>query len=80
MIVNVSTFYDTTAKLADLDNYVETAKKIIGNNPVVTLTGQGPIWLYVKLALEFADRTIYYKSPVTGDVTMQIRHKEANNG
>jgi hypothetical protein len=71
MIVNVSTLYGDTAKLADLDNYVETAKNIIGDEPMVTFTGQGPIWLYLKLALEFSDRTIYYKSPVTGDVKIK---------
>ena len=42
------------------------------NLPMVLLTGQAPIWLYLKIAhaLHGKARRLIYRSPVTGDVVI----------
>lgn len=61
-----------TAKLAQLDNYERQARELAGNGNDVTLTGQGPIWLYLRIAhaLHGKVRSLYYDSPVTGAVVI----------
>ena len=70
--IEVNTLYQTTgtAKLADIDDYVVRACEIAGNGNNVRITGQGPIWLYLKIAhaLHGKVRKLTYNSPVTGDV------------
>jgi hypothetical protein len=61
-----------TAKLADLPEYESKARELAGSGNEVTLTGQGPIWLYLKIAhaLHGKVRKLSYNSPVTGDVVI----------
>lgn len=61
-----------TAKLASLPEYEKKALDLAGNGKEVTLTGQGPIWLYLKIAhtLHGKVRKLSYDSPVTGEVVI----------
>lgn len=72
--IDMATLYAETgnAKLADLPRYAEIAQHLAGNGNIVTLTGQGPIWLYLHIshALHGKVTTLKYTSPVTGDVVI----------
>jgi hypothetical protein len=70
--IEVGQLYRGTAKLSDLHSYVESAMKIAGEGRTVVLTGEGPIWLYLKIAhaLHGRARKLIYRSPVTGDLTI----------
>jgi CRISPR-associated Csx3 family protein len=72
--IRVSRLYVSTsnAKLADLQRYVEKVLDLAGEGNEVVLTGQGPIWLYLKIAhaLHGVVRKLTYRSPVTGDVVI----------
>jgi len=72
MTLDVFTLYAATgtAKLADLPAYEARAKAIVPPGADVTLTGNGPIWLYLRLAhaLHGHARKLTYDSPVTGPV------------
>jgi hypothetical protein len=72
VILDIRQFYGETAKLSDLTEYVKKAQELAGEGNVVVLTGQGPIWLYLKIAhaLHGKARKLIYRSPVTGDVTI----------
>ncbi|MCX7770468.1 MAG: CRISPR-associated protein Csx3 [Proteobacteria bacterium] len=75
-MLNVEDLYketeDSTAKLADLDKYCKKALQIAGEGNEIVITGQGPIWLYLKLAhcLHGKAMKLIYRSPVTGDLTI----------
>ena len=71
-VIDLSTFYTDTAKLSELDSYIRKAREIAGEGNDVVLTGQGPVWLYLKLAhaLHGVARKLVYRSPVTGDVVI----------
>ena len=60
------------AKLDDLDTYVRTALAAAGEGKVIVLTGQAPVWLYLKVAhaLHGKAKRLIYRSPVTGDVVI----------
>jgi len=60
------------AKLADLESYESKAKEQAGSGNCVTLTGQGPIWLYLKIAHALHGKAVKlsYNSPVTGEVVI----------
>ena len=72
MTLDVSTLYAATgqAKLADLPAYEAKVKEIVPPGVDVTLTGPGPVWLYLKIAhaLHGRARILTYDSPVTGPV------------
>ena len=74
IIIDIETLYSSTetAKLADLPEYVRNAQEMAGSGNVVTLTGRGPIWLYLKVAhaLHGKARKLMYDSPVTGEVVI----------
>lgn len=59
-----------TAKLADLPAYESRLKELVPSGANVTLTGNGPVWLYLRLAhaLYGRIRRLFYDSPVTGPV------------
>jgi hypothetical protein len=71
-IVNIDSLYTTTgtAKLSELDLYVQQAVELAGEGNEIVLTGAGPVWLYLKIAhaLHGKARKLIYRSPVTGDV------------
>lgn len=72
IIIRISDFYldSSTAKLSDLDSYIRKAQSLAGEGNDVVLTGQAPVWLYLKIAhaLHGKARKLIYRSPVTGDV------------
>lgn len=70
--INLETFYQTTAKLSELDSYIQNAKTLAGEGNDITLTGAAPVWLYLKIAhsLHGKARKLIYRSPVTGDVVI----------
>lgn len=70
--LDISTLYAATgtAKLADLPLYEQQARDAVPPGAEVTLTGAGPVWLYLKIghALHGRARRLFYDSPVTGNV------------
>jgi len=68
--IDISTLYDETAKLAQLDEYVLQARALAGEGNVVKLTGAAPVWLYLKIAHALHGKAIklYYDSPASGEV------------
>ncbi|NWF75672.1 MAG: hypothetical protein HXY53_03705 [Nitrospirae bacterium] len=77
IIINVNKLFTTSknkdiAKLAKLDTYISKAKALAGEGNEVILTGQAPVWLYLKIAhaLHGKARKLIYRSPVTGDVVI----------
>lgn len=72
IVIDLSTFFTETAKLADLDSYIRKAEEMAGNGNEVILTGRAPVWLYLKTAhaLHGKVRKLMYRSPVTGDMVI----------
>ncbi len=70
MIFDVSTIYAArgTAKLADLPVHEARMKELVPDGAEVTLTGNGLIWLYLRLAHASHGRVrrLAYESPVAG--------------
>jgi len=69
-IIDISDLYTGQAKLKDLPQYLEKIKQMNIKGTDVVLTGQAPIWLYLKIAHELHGyaRSLTYDSPVTGKV------------
>ena len=72
MTIDLSELYAATgqAKLADLPAYEAKVKELAPPGADVTLTGQAPIWLYLRIAhaLHGRARILTYDSPVTGSI------------
>jgi hypothetical protein len=72
MTVDLATLYTATgtAKLADLPAYETRVKELVAPGAEVTLTGNAPVWLYLRPAhaLHGRARKLFYDSPVTGPV------------
>jgi len=70
VVLDINSFFSDTAKLSELDSYIQKAKEITGEGNEVILTGAAPVWLYLKIAhtLHGNARKLTYRSPVTGDV------------
>ena len=70
--IDVRSLYGETAKLRDLPEYIRQAQEIAGDGNAVTLTGGGPVWLYLAVAhgLHGKAKRLVYRSPVTGDVVI----------
>ena len=72
MLLDLSTLFAATgqAKLADLPAYEARVREWVPPGEDVTLTGPGPVWLYLKMAhaLHGRARKLFYNSPVTGPV------------
>ncbi len=68
--IDLETFYIDTAKLAELDLYIQKALELAGEGNEVILTGKAPVWLYLAVAhaLHGKAKKLIYRSPVTGDV------------
>ena len=71
-VVEVKLLYGEQAKFSELPQYLDRAKELAGEGNDVVLTGQGPVWLYLKIAhaLHGKARRLIYRSPVTGDVVI----------
>lgn len=72
ILINLSTFYTSNAKLSNLESYIRKAQSLAGEGTDVILIGQAPVWLYLKIAhaLHGKARKLIYRSPVTGDVVI----------
>lgn len=72
MIIDIKEIYGETAKLALLLEYEAKAIALAGEGADITLTGAGPVWLYLRLAhvLHGKCRSLAYDSPVTGAVVI----------
>jgi len=72
MTIDLSSLYSgtKTAKLAQLPAYEAQVLDLVPPGADVTLTGNGPVWLYLRLAhsLHGRARKLFYDSPVTGPV------------
>jgi len=70
--INLNTFFQNTAKLVDLDSYIQKTKELAGEGNDIVLTGAAPVWLYLKIAhaLHGKARKLIYRSPVTADVVI----------
>ncbi|MFQ5903852.1 MAG: CRISPR-associated protein Csx3 [Candidatus Binatia bacterium] len=70
--IDLKLLYGETAKLEELPRYIEKAKELAGEGNEVVLTGQGPVWLYLKIAHALHGRALklVYESPVTGEVVI----------
>lgn len=70
VVIDIRQLYGGSAKLAALPQYVEKAKQLAGSGNIVVVTGQGPVWLYLKVAhaLHGVSRKLIYRSPASGDV------------
>ncbi len=70
--IDLSTFYTGNAKFSDLDSYIQKAQALAGEGNDVILTGQAPVWLYLKIAhaLHGKAKKLIYRSPVTGDIVI----------
>jgi len=68
--VDLSNFYTDTAKLSELDTYIQKAKELAGEGNNIILTGSAPVWLYLAVAhaLHGKAKKLIYRSPVTRDV------------
>jgi hypothetical protein len=70
MTLNLAELYAATgtAKLGDLPSYETHVRGQVPPGADVTLTGNAPIWLYLRIAhlLHGRARTLSYDSPVTG--------------
>ncbi len=68
--IDLSTFYQETAKLEKLPEYEEKVKELAGEGNNITLTGAAPVWLYLRMAhvLHGKAKSLHYDSPVTGKV------------
>ena len=71
-VIDLRTLFGDTAKLADLPAYLDRALALAGEGNDVVLTGQAPVWLYLKVAhaLHGKARRLTYSSPVTGEVVV----------
>jgi hypothetical protein len=72
VVVDVSTLYGDAAKLDQLAEYESRTLELAGEGTEVILTGQGPIWLYLRLAhaLHGKAKRLLYRSPVVGDLVI----------
>lgn len=70
LVIDVRQLYGETAKLAELPEYLEKVRALAGQGNIVIVTGQGPVWLYLKIghALHGLCRRLTYRSPASGDV------------
>lgn len=70
--IDLNNFFASTAKLSELDSYIQKAKELASEGNEVVLTGAAPVWLYLKIAhaLHGKARKLIYRSPVTGDVVI----------
>jgi len=70
IVIDIKSLYGDVAKLADIPAYIEKCLEMVSPGSEVTVTGQGPVWLYLKIghALHGKVRRLIYTSPVTGEV------------
>ncbi|MFQ5456195.1 MAG: CRISPR-associated protein Csx3 [Nitrospirota bacterium] len=70
IVIDLSSLYSDSAKIAELDTYIQRTIESAGEGNEVILTGAAPVWMYLKIAhaLHGKARILIYRSPVTGDI------------
>jgi len=70
--LNLELLYSGSAKLIEIQVYIEKTLDAAGEGNDVVLTGKAPVWLYLKIAHALHGKAIklIYRSPVTGDVVI----------
>lgn len=70
--IDLSTLYSSNARLSDLDSYIQKAQALAGEGNDIILTGQAPVWMYLKIAhaLHGKARRLLYRSPVAGEIVI----------
>lgn len=78
-VIDLRLLYEDSAKLADLATYESRAKAAAGEGEDVVLTGQAPIWMYLKVAhaLHGRVRRLSYRSPALGQEDLVIFNHDA---
>lgn len=76
-VENIYSSYGEQATFENLDQYLTDAKTQAGLGSKVTLTGRGPIWLYMLIQhdLHGTIQALKYDSPMTGEVEIYNRTK-----
>ena len=71
-IIDLGEFYIETAKLIDINIYIQKALAMAGEGNEIILTGKAPVWLYLAVAhaLHGKAKKLIYRSPVTSDVVI----------
>ena len=71
-VIDLKALYGEQAKLGELPVYLEKAGALAGEGNEIVLTGQAPVWLYLKVAhaLHGKVKKLIYHSPVTGEVVI----------
>lgn len=66
--LDISKLYDGTAKIARLDEYLSKLGELLLDGEEIALTGEAPVWLYLKVAhaLHGRARRLWYESPALG--------------
>ena len=69
-IIDLSKLYSEQAKISDIPKYLKKVSEMDVKGKDVIITGQAPIWLYLKIAHELHGlaRSLFYDSPVTGKI------------
>ena len=74
VVIDLSTLFVETAKVADLPRYEAAVHLQAGAGEDVVLTGQAPIWMYLRLAHALHGRAgrLSYRSPALtgGDIVI----------
>lgn len=70
--IDVQSLYGETEKLAQCRDYIAGALRLAGEGNIVTLTGAGPVWLYLKIAHALHGKCLklIYRSPACGEVVV----------
>ena len=70
--IDLGTLYTDVGKLSDLPEYERRVLELAVEGRAVVLTGQAPIWMYLRIAhaLHGKARRLLYSSPVTGEVVV----------
>jgi len=68
--IDLSLLYEEKAKIKEIDIYLSKVNEKPIDGDDVVLTGQAPIWLYLKVAHAVHGRAkrLFYESPVTAKV------------
>ncbi len=72
VVIDLKEVYGDVAKLDNTIYYISKILEQAGEGKEVVITGQGPVWLYLKVAhaLHGKAKRLLYKSPTTGLVTV----------
>lgn len=71
-VIDLNNLFKGTARLSELDSYIQKAKELAGEGNEIVITSAAPIWLYLKIAhvLHGKAKKLIYRSPVTGDIVI----------